>query len=157
MTYQNTHILPHMDYCSIIWGSSPLVHSILLAQKKAARIILDIKDTMYPSREMFSKLKWMPITDRIKYCKAVMVFKSINNLPPRYMSHMFKIISETHCRLTTASKKQDWYSPGGKHKVLYTYSFAYFGAIIWNNLSLSIHNCSNLNQFKSTYLNHYFS
>ncbi len=41
-----THILPHMDYCSIIWGSSPHVHSLLLAQKRAARIILDIQDTM---------------------------------------------------------------------------------------------------------------
>ncbi len=44
-------ILPHMDYCSIIWGNSPHVHSLLLAQKRAARIILDIKDTMYPIRD----------------------------------------------------------------------------------------------------------
>ncbi len=86
----NTHILPHIDYCSIIWGSSPNIHSLLLARKRAARIILDIKDTMYPSREMFSKLKWMPITDHIKYHKASMVFRSINNLALRYMSDMFK-------------------------------------------------------------------
>ncbi len=59
--FSNTHILPHMDNCSIIWGSSPHVHSLLLAQKRASRIILDIKDTMYPSREMFSKLKWIYI------------------------------------------------------------------------------------------------
>ncbi len=64
------------------------------------RIISDIKDTMYPSREMFSKLKWMPITDRIKYRKAIMVFKSINNLSPRYMSDLFKFFSKTHCRVT---------------------------------------------------------
>ncbi len=83
----NTHILPNMDYCSIIWGSSPHVHSLLLAQKRAAHIS-DIKDAIYPSREMFSKLKWMPITDRIKYRKAIMVFKSINNLEPRYMSYV---------------------------------------------------------------------
>ncbi len=38
------------------------------------------------SPNMFSKLKWMPITDRIKYCKVIMVFKGINNLAPRYMS-----------------------------------------------------------------------
>ncbi len=50
----NTHILPHMDYCSIIWGSSPHGHSLLPAQKRAACIKLDITDIMYPSREMFS-------------------------------------------------------------------------------------------------------
>ncbi len=105
---------------------------------------------------MFSKLKWMPITDRIKYRKAIMVFKSINNLAPRYMSDMFKKISETHCKVTRASNRQDLYLQGGKHKVRYTDSFAYSGSIIWNNLSSSIHNCINLNQFKSTYLNDYF-
>ncbi len=51
----STHMLPHMDYCSIICGSYSHVHSLLLVQKRAAGIILDIKDTMYPrlSREMF--------------------------------------------------------------------------------------------------------
>ncbi len=62
-----------------------------------------------------------------------------------------------HTRVTRASNRQDFYLSGGKHKVLYTDSFAYSGAIIWNNLSPSIHNCSNLNQFKSAYLNDYFS
>ncbi len=70
-------------------GSSTHVHSLLQAQKRAAHIILDIKDTMYPSREMFSKLNWMPITDRIKYRKAIMVLKSINILAPRYLSDNF--------------------------------------------------------------------
>ncbi len=55
--------------------------------------------------------------------------------------------------MTRSSNRQDLYLPGGKHKVLYTDSFVYSGAIIWNNLSPSIRNCSNLNQFKSTYLN----
>ncbi len=33
------------------------VNSLLLAQKRAACIILDIKETVYPSGEMFSQLK----------------------------------------------------------------------------------------------------
>ncbi len=73
------------------------------------------------------------------------------------MSDMFNTISVTHCRVTRASNGQDLYLPGGKHKVLYTDSFAYSGAIIWNNLSPSIHNCSNLNPFKSAHLIDYFS
>ncbi len=79
----------------------------------------------------------------------------INNLAPRYMSDMFTI-SVTYCRVTRASNGQDLYLPGGKYKVLYTDSFAYSGVIIWNNLSPSICNCSNPNQFKSAYLNDYF-
>ncbi len=73
------------------------------------------------------------------------------------MSDMFKKVSETHYRVTRASNRQVLYLPGGKHRVLYTNGSAYSGAIIWNNLSHSIRNCSNLNQFKSAYLNDYFS
>ncbi len=114
----NTHILPHMDYCSIIFGSSSHI-----------------------------AYSWPKRGQHASY--SIMVFKSINNLAPTYMSDMFKKISETHCRVTRASND--------KHKVLYTDSFAYSGAIIWNNLSPSIRNCSNLNKFKSAYLNDYFS
>ncbi len=71
--------------------------------------------------------------------------------------YMFTKISETHCRVIIASNRQDLNLPGGKHKVLYTGSFAYSGAMIWNNLTPSICNCNNLNQFKSYFLNYYFS
>ena len=49
----NAHILPHMDYCSIVWGSSPHVKKINLAKKRAARLILDIMDNRYLSKDMF--------------------------------------------------------------------------------------------------------
>ncbi len=38
---------------------------------------------------MFFSLKWMPIHDRIKFCKATMVYKSVNDLAPKYMKDMF--------------------------------------------------------------------
>ncbi len=66
-------------------------------------------------------------------------------------------MSETYCRVARASNGQDSYLPSDKHKVLYMDSFAYNGAIIWNNLIPSICNCSNLNQFKSAYFNVYCS
>ncbi len=31
--FSGAHILPHMDYCSTVWGDSPHVHSLQLAQK----------------------------------------------------------------------------------------------------------------------------
>ena len=75
----NVHILPHMDYCSIVWGDSPHVKKITLAQKRVAREILDITDNCYPSKDMFSTLNWMPIMNRIEYRKAIMVYKSLNH------------------------------------------------------------------------------
>ena len=81
-----------MDYCSIVWGDSPHVKKITLAQKRAARVILDITDNYYPSKNMFLTLNWMPIMDRIEYRKAITVYKSLNHLCPEYMTNMFKYV-----------------------------------------------------------------
>ncbi len=49
----NTHILPHIDYYTIIWGSLRHTQNLLLAQKRAARVILDIRDIYHHSKDMF--------------------------------------------------------------------------------------------------------
>ena len=54
----------------IAWGSSPHVNTLLSVQKRAARIILDIKD-IWPHENrlsiLFSQLGWMPIYHRIDF------------------------------------------------------------------------------------------
>ena len=99
----NANILPHMDDCSVVWGSSCHVKKITLAQKRAARVTLDIMDNCYPSKDMFLTLTWMPIMDRIEYRKAIMVYKSLNHLCPEYMANMFKYVKQIHTRTTRSS------------------------------------------------------
>ena len=38
---------------------------------------------------MFKKLDWLAYPERVKYKKAVLVFKSINSLAPQYMASLF--------------------------------------------------------------------
>ena len=57
----NTNILPHMDYCFVVWGSSRHVKKITLAQKRPAWVTLDIMDNCYPSKDVFLTLSWNPI------------------------------------------------------------------------------------------------
>ncbi len=153
----NTHILPHIDYCAIIWGSSPHTQNLLLAKKRAARVILDINDIYHHSKDMFFSLKWMPVYDRIKVCKATMEYKSVNDLAPNYMKDMFTYVQGSHSHTTRSSVKNDLYLPTGKHKELYIESFAYSGANIWNSINPDIRNQQSLNNFKNAYIKDYFS
>ena len=152
----NAHILPHMDYCSIVWSGSPHVKKITLAQKRAARVILDITDNCYPSKDMFSALNWMPIMDRIEYRKAIMVYKSLNHLCPEYMTNMFKYVKQVHTRTTRSSSTNDLYLPPGKYKQLYMNTFGYSSVKIWNTLSANIRESTSLKDFKRKYLTNYF-
>jgi len=153
----NAHVLPHMDYCSVIWGSSSFVHRLLLVQKRAARSVLDIADYEHPSADMFKQLKWMPIQSRINYRKATMVYKCLNNLAPSYMCDMFKFVKDVNSRQTRSAVRDDLYLPGGRHKDVYINSFAYSGALLWNKLPLDIRNKSSLDSFKHAFVKNYYN
>jgi hypothetical protein len=155
--FYDTHILPHLDYCSTIWGSSSFIHKLLLIQKRAARMILDITDFRYPSHCMFNQLKWMPIHNRIEYRKVTMVYRSLNNLAPRYMRDMFKYVSEVNTRNTRSANRNDLYLAGRKHKDIYMKSFAFSGAQLWNRLKPEIRNKDSIKSFKCAFTKDYFN
>lgn len=68
-----------MDYCSFSWEGSPDIHELTLVQKKAARLILDITDTRYPSENLFRILKWMRMEDQLHFRTVIMVFRSLSS------------------------------------------------------------------------------
>ncbi len=78
---------------------------IFKLQKRAARMIYDLP-TGTPTAPLLKQLNWMPLMDRIKYRKAVMVFKSLNGLAPQYMKELFQFVGEVSCRSTRNSDVQ---------------------------------------------------
>ncbi len=125
-TFFNAHILPHLDFCSTVWGSSPHVNTLLYVHKRAARMILDIKDTRAPenrSSMLFSKLGRMTIHYIIAFRKATMVYKSLNNLASPYMATLFKHITEIYNGQTRAATRNDLAMPCGIHKSIYDDTF----------------------------------
>ena len=76
--FVNSYILPHIDYCCVIWGncSITLVHSLEKLLKKSARLILDEvldRQNTTPSHVLYTNLRWMSIPERINYHRAVQV------------------------------------------------------------------------------------
>ena len=104
--FYNAHILPHLDYCSAVWGTSPHVQKLCKLQKRAARVILDVKDIRFPSALMFERLGWMPLQDRIAYRKLVLVHKALHQSAPAYITNMFKYIHELRNRTTRSSRQK---------------------------------------------------
>ena len=105
---------------------------------------------------MFLTLNWMPIEDRIKYRKAIMVYKSLNYLCPNYMTNMFRFVRQVHTKTTRSSSANVLYFPLGKHKQIYTNTFGYSSVKIWNTLSSNIRESVSLNDFKRKFLTNYF-
>ena len=149
----NAYILPHIDYCCIIWGNctKTMEDRLIKFQKRAARVILNINDIETPSATLFSQLKWMKFPERVRYQKAILMYKMINNLAPTYLLDSFKFQSEIHSRQLRSSSPLQLYIPKPKIE-FFRQSFVYSGSSIWNELPKDIQNAKSLNKFKTLYL-----
>lgn len=80
LRFYNSCVHTHFIYCSISWGncSHTQLLRLLRLQKRAARILLDA-DFTQPSLSLFSKLKWVPISDLIKCRKLQLLFSVLLN------------------------------------------------------------------------------
>ena len=81
--------MPHLDHCVTVWGDCNDVARLEKLQKQIARIILD-SHYLTPSKDMFSKLRWLPLKDCVKYRKATMTYKAVNGKAPDYIIAMFR-------------------------------------------------------------------
>ena len=57
------------------------VQDIVKLQKRCARIILGT-----PLRPLFKELNMLPFDWRLEYLRNILVFKTLNNLAPNYIS-----------------------------------------------------------------------
>ena len=155
--FYNAYILPHFDFCCVIWGncSSSLEDKLVKFQKRAARVILDL-DYLTPSDTLFKEINWMTFPERVIYLKAVQMFKTINNDSPEYLKSLFKFTSEIHSRLLRSSSNTLLYSPRPNTE-LYRSTFTFSGSSIWNSLPSFVKNSSSLKQFKKSYMRWYTS
>ncbi len=90
--------------------------------------------------------------DGVKYRKVIMVYKSLNGLAPPCMREMFKFISDVSNRNSRYVDKTKLYLPTCKHLKIFTDSFAYSAAEVWNTIPNNIHNCETIGAFKHAYL-----
>ncbi len=140
------YIMPSMDYCSTIWGgtSNTNIAKVERLQKRAARLIFD--DYVSPSRQLFVKLKWLPVANRIEHNKAVLVYKCLNDMMPEYMNNMFTAQTSSVYSLRSEARG-DLYVPKPRIE-LFKQSLLYSGPKIWNSLPVTVRQTDSLPSFK---------
>ena len=144
------YILPLLDYGSVIWGSSSTanIERLTKLQKRAARIILNAEfDT--PSSRMFQELDWLPMGSRIKYNKAVLTYKALNNMTPEYITKLLTPMSQTHSLNLRSGENGTLYVPLSRTTV-YSGAFSCSAPRLWNSLPYAIRKSESLNTFKKS-------
>ena len=129
-------------------ASATNIERISKLQKRAARIILRA-DYDTPSVDMFSQLGWLSIPDRLKYNKAVLTYRAINNLSPEYITQLLKPVSEVHTLSLRSSENGSLYVPKAR-TALFDGSFSCSAPRLWNALPQTVKTSGSLSTFKQS-------
>ena len=97
VTIYKSLILPHLDYCSAVWGciGNGLSQKLEKLQNRAARIITG-SSWDASSAPILYALKWDSLADRRAKQLKSLKFKTVNNLAPEYLSDKFAGINTIH-------------------------------------------------------------
>lgn len=141
----NALILPHFDYCSQVWDGLgvTLTNRLQKLQNRAARAITrsnyDIR-----SKDILKDLNWSTLNIRRKKQKAILMYKTMNGLTPRYLQEMF---TKNENIYNLRNNEQALKLPKPKTDYMRR-SFVYTGAKLWNELPLNIKESTTIHSFK---------
>ena len=125
------------------WGNRLQVLQKL--QNRAARIVTNSSYDSSASA-LIQTLNWPTVADMIKVETACMVYKSINELAPDYLSQIFakkSACSRKNLRNTATDLQIPLVKTSSGQR-----TFSYRGARVWNHLDLAVKQTSSFKAFK---------
>ena len=151
VTLYNTLVLPHIDYCSTVWGKSICKKDLSRLQRiqnSAMRIILECHYRTHIC-DMLKTLKWLSVEQRLDYNICCQMWKIVNKQAPSYLNHINVQTSTVH-NYNTRAASQNNIHVAHSHKN----SLKANGTEAWNSLPPHIKNCDNFRHFKNLLLKH---
>ena len=140
--FYNAYILPHLDYCCVIWGNCSRSLEENISDFRKSKHINPKQRIWYPFPFLFSQLKWMTFP-------AIQMYKTLSGTSPNYLKIPFTFTSDIHSRTLRSSHETQMYIPKPRIE-LFSNTFVFSGSSIWNSIPDCIRNSSNL--FKVRYL-----
>ena len=106
MELYNTFVLPHLNYCNIVWATASKTNlkSLNVAQKRALKIALDLP-MRTPSVNVFKESGALSISNINKVKSSIFMFKYKFNMLPMSFKNRYHLRSDTHKHNTRFSAK----------------------------------------------------
>ena len=144
-------VLPHLDYCSVVWNSCGVGQSdrIERVQSYAMHIILR-KPPHTNSDSLRQALSWTTLKVRRHNAMLSQVHRCVKGQAPSYLSSKFTLNSSFGYNGTRSASKLHLKQPQSQH---YHTSFEFQGAMAYNRLR----SLSNRQAFSPIFLNFFVS
>ena len=112
-------VVSHLDYCNSILAGVPKVtlNQLQRVQNMAAKVTLGHDKSTSSTKALFD-LHWLPVTQRIDFKVATMVFKCLKGEAPKYLCELIEGKKPQRQGLQSESKTNDVKIPFVKAKTL---------------------------------------
>ena len=146
----NSLILPHINYCNIVWGNcnKSKLNSILLLQKKAIRMCTH-SDYLAHTDPIFYQLRIIKVHDIHTYQTAIFMFKYTQNLLPLFQN----IYTPNYNIHSYPTRHRNDFHLNNPRLLIAHRSIRHHGPDIWNSLPEQLKLCVSLFSFKATMKN----
>ena len=143
----NALVLPHLDYCSVVYHSCNISNSNKLerVQNYAMRVILK-KPPRTPSEPLRDALGWTTLQLRRQNRLLCQVYRCLHGHAPMYLRRKFITNADFGYQTTRAAGKLHLPRPLTNH---FKSSFEFQGALAYNALPVSITSASSSVSFRS--------
>ena len=157
----NSCVLSFIDYCNAAYGSLTEVnlHKLQKIQNSAARFVFGIygKAKQQSMTPFLKKLHFLPVRYRIKYKVALLVFKCLNNMAPKYLAALLTLRDPNEHSLRLDSDFYMLKIPPSPQFKRTEGAFYHYGPKTWNELPYSLRCFSEIDLFKRHLKTHYFN
>ena len=147
-------IVPHFDYCSVVWGNACETNLARLdkLQKAAGKMILGLP-RRFPTDILLDKIGWQKLQDCRTTHLNVMVYKSLTCNLPSNLCNIFNRVQDTHYHVTRSNTHGYLVPPACKNNSA-SLEFTSRGVVSLNLLPSSIKNPlpPNVKSFKYFFL-----
>lgn len=146
-------ILPHFDYCCLVYGGMSGEQSVVLDRvfNSCIRFIFDIPIDQHIT-PYYNKLKWLKLKKRRDYFMGCCVFGVLKNESPKYLYEGYNFASRD-AGMSSRMCPLDLRMPIHR-TATYDASFLVSSIRLWNGIPIEIRSARSLTLFKLKYYQH---